>query len=323
VLPEVGDQDYTSIVLANPSGADASVTIDLVGADGALRSRNQITIPRAASYSADLRSGVFAGVIVDPSDYVRVSSSEGLLPYELFGRNSKDFAVVAGQDLNNGSAALYSPQYVVGGPYRSTLSLVNLDPTPGTVTLALMGDDGLQIGNTQTLAVAAGGKIFVSDQTFFQGASSNPSQLTQGYVKVTSDGVRLSGDIVYSATAQGAFSTALPLVSSLLQSMVLGHVASNDTYFTGLSILNPNTTGTSVEIDLYDSSGQLERTVTQSIGGGQRTSRLLTEYFPALVGQDRHSGYIKISADQNIACFAVFGTSSLSVLSAIPAQPLP
>jgi hypothetical protein len=78
-----------------------------------------------------------------------------------------------------------------------------------------------------------------------------------------------------------------------------------------------------VEIDLYDSSGQLQGTVTRSIGGGQRTSGLLTEYFPALVGQDRHSGYIKISADQSIACFGIFGTSSLSVLSAIPAQPLP
>jgi len=323
VLPELGDQDYTSIVLANPSSADASVTVDLVGSDGTPRSRIQFTIPRSAAYSADLRSAVFAGITVDPSDYVRVSSGEGLLPYELFGSNSKDFAVVAGQDLNKGSAVLYSPQYAVGGAYRSTLSLVNLDPMPGTVTLALMGDDGLQIGNTQKLSIAGGGKIFVSDQAFFQGVSSNPSQLTQGYVKVTSDGVRLSGNVVFSATAPGAFLTALPLVSSLRQSVVLAHIASNDTYFTGLSILNPNKTDTSVEIDLYDSSGQLERTVTQSIGGGQRTAELLTEYFPALVGQDRHSGYIKISADQEIACFGVFGTNSLSVLSAIPCQPLP
>ncbi len=49
-------------------------------------------------------------------------------------------------------------------------------------------------------------------------------------------------------------------------------------------------------------------------------SRLLTDYFPALVGQTRLSGYIKVTVDQGVACFGVLGTNNLSVLSAIPAQ---
>jgi hypothetical protein len=321
VLPETGSYDFTTIFLGNPNSADASVTMDLVKADGTVRSSSQVSIPAFGTYSADLSTAAFAGISTDPSDYLRVSSSQGLLPYEYFGNQSKDFSVLAGQDTGGGSAALYSPQYVVGGGYTSTLSIVNLDSVPGTVTLALIGDNGSRIGAAQALPIPAGGKIFVSDQAFFQVAGTN-SQI-QGYVKVTSDGVRISGNIAYGASGQGTFSTALPLVSTLRQSLVLSQVASNRTYFTGLAILNPNDTAARVQIDRYDSGGSLVETTTQILAAGQRISRLMTEYFPSLVGQDVHSGYIKLTADKGIASFGVFGTQSLSVLSAIPAQVVP
>ena len=114
--------------------------------------------------------------------------------------------------------------------------------------------------------------------------------------------------------------TALPLVSTLQQSLVLSHVASNGTYFTGLSILNPNNTNANVKIDVYTSDGTLDKSTTQAIPAGHRVSRLLTEYFPDLVGQNRTSGYVRVNSDIGVACFGVFGTQRLSVLSAIPAQ---
>jgi hypothetical protein len=52
----------------------------------------------------------------------------------------------------------------------------------------------------------------------------------------------------------------------------------------------------------------------------QKKSKLLTEFFPALVGQDLASGYILINSTQPIASFSLFGTNSSSVLSAIPPQ---
>jgi hypothetical protein len=320
VLPETGSQDYTTLLIANPNPEIALLTIDLVSTDGTVRSSIQTSIPSYGTYSADLLTATFAGVDTNPSDYVRVVSSQGLLPYEFFGNISKDVAVLAGQDLNAGSTTLYSPQYVAGGGLNSSLSIVNLDSTSGTVTLTWFKDDGSQI-STKGVSINANGKIYVSDPSFFLGSS--PIQTTAGYVKVTSSGVRLSGNVVFFDAINGIFSTALPLVSTLQQSVVLSHVASNASYFTGLAILNPNSADTTVQIQLYTAAGQLDTSVTKVIPAGHRISQVLTEYFPALAGQDRTSGYIKVIADNGIASFGVFGTTSLSVLSAIPAQPAP
>jgi len=320
VLPESGSQDFTSLILVNPNSTGASAEIDLIATDGTVRASVQPTIDAHASYSADLTAATFNGVAANPADYVLVHSAQGLIGYEYFGNVSRDAAVLAAQDADIGATSLYSPQYVVGGPWNSTLSIVNLDSVSGLVTLKWVGDDGTQIGSTRTVTVSAGGKLYIPDPSFFLGSSAPPTQVTGGYVRITSSGIRLAGSVVFSDAAKGAFMTALPLVSALQKSQVLSHVASNDTYFTGISIMNPNSSDTTVTIDLYTSSGNLVESVTRVIPASHRTSQLVTQYFPDQVGQDWHSGYIRVTADKGVACFGVFGTQSLSVLAAIPAQ---
>ena len=320
ILPETGGQDYNTLFLTNASGTDASVTVGLVDVNGSVRSSLQTIIPAYGTYSGDLLTAIFAGVDAVPSDYILVNSSQGLVSYEFFGNVSKDVAVLAGQDAGAAATSLYSPQYVVGGPWSSTISIVNLDSAQGTVTLRWFGDDGSQIGTTQTLPIAANGKAYISDQAFFQDSAAMPGQVTQGYVVVASSGIHISGSVVFSEPVQGTFSSALPLVSTLGRSQVLSHVASNGTYYTGLAVLNPNSTNAQVKIELYAPDGTLSMSATQTVAPGQRISRLLTELFPDLVGQDWHAGYVKLTADVGVACFGVFGTQNLSVLSAIPAQ---
>ena len=324
VFTEIGNHDFNRILLSNPNPETALVSINLMKSDGTVRNKIQTTIPGYETFTADLGVEIFSGISTDPSDYIGISSSIGLIPYEFFGSNTADRAILAGQDSSQGSSSIYSPQYVVGGPYRSTLSIVNLDSAPGTLTLTFYDDSGDQIGITKTIPIASNGKIFVSDPEFFQSASASPlTGPIQGYVKITSDGVKLTGNVVYSSEGTRAFVAALPLVTTLLQSSILGQVASNLTYFTGLSMLNPGGSEAGVRMDLYDSSGQLQSSLKQTIAGRHRISRLLTEYFPSLIGQDVHSGYIRIISDKAIACFGVFGTNELSVLSAIPVQPMP
>ncbi len=324
VLPEISNQDFTGIQLANPSSTAASVRLDLMKADGSLQATSQQTIQAGGTLSADLYADVFHGIAADPSAYLRVRSSQNLLAYEAMGGNSKDLALLAGQDAGGGASLLYSPQYVIGGPWRSTLSIVNLDGTDGTLTLKLISDLGVQIGPTRFVNIAGGGKVYVSDQAFFGDLTSgNPDQIVQGYVEVTGLGLHLAGSVVFGDAQQGIFSSALPLVSTLQNSMIFSHIASNDTYYTGLAIANPNAVSAKANIDLYRSDGQLVASVTQSIPAGWRISRLLTEYFPSLVGQSWTSGYFRVTVDQGVACFALFGTTGYSVLSAIPAQPVP
>jgi hypothetical protein len=247
-------------------------------------------------------------------------SGKGVIPYQSFGKPTLSLAVLAGQDSSAGASTIYSPQYVVGGSWRSTLSVINLDSSPGRLTLRLIGDEGGQLGATRTLPIGGNGKVHIADQMFFAGARETP---IQGYVEISSDGVRLSGSVVFGDRHNEAFATALPLVREPQETMIFSHIASDARYFTGLALLNPNESEATATIDLYRSDGILEATTTELIPAKRRISRLVTEYFPELAGVERSSGYIRVKVDMAVASFALFGTRDLSVLSAIPAQRAP
>jgi len=140
---------------------------------------------------------------------------------------------------------------------------------------------------------------------------------------VRSDGVRLAGSVVFGDPERSRFASALPLVGELQREMVFSQLVSNETYFTGLALLNPGDEEVAVQIRLYDELGAVIASKEERIAGRRRVSRLLTEYFPQLVGQNRSLGYIRVSADRGVASFALFGTQDLSALSAVPAPKIP
>jgi hypothetical protein len=170
------------------------------------------------------------------------------------------------------------------------------------------------------LPISAKGKIHVADQAFFV---SPDSTLKQGYVEITSAGIPLAGSVVFENPSHTAYSAALPLVSSPQYRLVFGHVASNGTFFTGLSLINPNDSAARTIIQVFDRNGNQVAAKIEDIPARGRKSQLLTEYFPALAGGDISSGYITVNSNLKLGGFALFGTNRLSVLSAIPAQTAP
>lgn len=130
----------------------------------------------------------------------------------------------------------------------------------------------------------------------------------------------MAGSVVFGDPEGARFSAALPLVSELQSSLLFAHVASDDTYFTGLAVLNPNQTEAKAVIELFSSDGALQASVNALIPAGQRKARVLTELFPSMIGENQTSGYIRVTADMPLAGFALFGTNDLSVLSAVPPQ---
>ena len=105
--------------------------------------------------------------------------------------------------------------------------------------------------------------------------------------------------------------------------MVFSQLVSNETYFTGLAILNPNATPATVQIDVYDDQGRVLASKSETIGAGKRVSQLVIQYFQQLGGQNYAAGYIRVQSSAGVASFALFGTNSLSALSAVPAQDRP
>ena len=320
VLPEIQEKGFTRVHVTNANNETATIIIDLLRANGTLHTSATLLVSSNGALVADVFGELFAGVAPAASDYLRVTSSKGVLPFEMIGENGQDMAMLGGLDRNGGGSALYAPQYVVGGQYKSTLSIINLDPAPGTMHLRLFGENGIQIGESRVMSISGNGKVYIDDQSFFIPAGQD---ILQGYVQVVSDGIRVTGSVTFGDVKGKGFTTALPMVSTLLNSVLFGHIASNDIYFTGFALLNPNNEETIASVALYSAAGLLQNSKEVRIPARQRKSGVLTEFFPELIGQDRTSGYVKVMADKGMASYAVFGTNKLSALSAIPPQIAP
>ena len=324
ILPEVGESGFNRIYLANPGTASVSVTLNLIKSDGTVRAGTTRQIDSSGVLAADLYTDVFPQAVADPSDYLWITATGGVVPYGLLAQSGKDIRILNGQNTAKGAAQLYSPQYVVGGPWRSTISVINLESRAAAVTMHFVPDDSSKAEKTVRLEIPANGKLYVSDQrTFLDPGVDLTRTVTQGWVEIASDGARLIGSVAFGNAGSQNFASALPLVGEVNRSVIFSHAASNATWFTGVALLNPGSISAQATIDLYGASGNLEATATTDVPAKGRKSRLLTELFPMLVGMDRTSGYIRVTSTWPLASFALFGTNSLSVLSAIPAQPAP
>jgi hypothetical protein len=321
------------ILVAKPGSEAANLSFELVRSDGQPAAQRIINLG-SKSIADFLLPDLFPSAVVQTSDYIRVTSSSGVVGFQLYGKKGRYIAGMNGQNTSGGARKLFCPQYVTGGEdYRTDLSIINLDNLAGNVTLTLYGNDGRPLGNSQQVPIAAYGKLFISDQKFFLDPGN---KITDGYLVISSSGLsaqglgpKLTGSVVFGDPARSRFSTALPLIKSLSRSYIISHVANNDIYFTGLALLNTNEEKITVAIQIYDEKGTLLVQTQQKLLAGQRISRLLWQYIPIFEEVNRTGGYIQLTevgdAKQktNFACFALFGTKDLSVLSAIPPQIAP
>lgn len=100
---------------------------------------------------------LFPNSIADSSDHIRVTSTKDVVPFEYLGKSGAYVEGLNGQDTGAGAIILYFPQYVAGGSpafYRTTLSVVNLESTAGTVFFKLLKDDGSPVGRIQSRSIA-------------------------------------------------------------------------------------------------------------------------------------------------------------------------
>jgi hypothetical protein len=317
LFPEIDAAGFTQIQVVNPNIERANVTLELMDAGGNVRS----SISRDVAANGVLRESLailFPGVAPRSTDYLRGSSTRPVSPLEIFGSSGRYIAALNGRDRLGGATVLYAPQYAVGGrDWATSMSIVNLDSTAGTVTFRLVGDDGSQVGS-RTLAIEPRSKLFIDDQKFFFDPGNS---LATGYVQITGSGIKLAGSVVFGDPAHAVFLSALPLVAGSARTMYVSQVASDDMYYTGMAILNPGNTDANLVLELFDKAGVLVTSAQERIPSLRRKSQLLTQYFPGLREQQVRGGYIRITSDTGLTAFALYGTRQ--ALSAVPVQVVP
>jgi hypothetical protein len=316
VLPALEEQGYTLIMIQNPNPQPALVKLELVSSTGAVRQSVNLRIAPMGSLIDSITSDIlFPEIELDPLDYVRGSSNIGTLPIQMLGRRGSQLKALHGQDANRFAGVVYAAQYATGDAYSSHISVVNLDPWEGIVNATMVADGG-QAENTRVLKIPAHGKMRIDDEVLF--GQRNPGNI-QGYVRIEGN-VDMAGYLHIEEAESGRFGSLLPLTSQLETSMVFSQLASNDTYFTGIAMVNPNPANATATLSVHDSDGRIVASTTLTVPARGRIVRVLTEYFPALSGQERSSGYVRLESDVGLASFALFGTKDFSVLSSVPSQ---
>ncbi len=323
VLPEVWAAGFTEVHLVNPSDETAAITIDLMDARGFPKGPTfHGNIGAAGSLASDLRD-LFPGVTPSRDDYILVNSNPAVVGFEYFGEEGRFTAGLNGQEgavYDRGrdvGAQLMAPQYAQGAGIGTRFSVVNLEDRDGFVDFQLHADGLTGPSLVHRIEIPAKGKIQIDDPAFFGWTGTG---VLTGFVEVSSP-LRFAGNVAFGDFAR--FASALPLVNRSPRELIFSHVASDETFFTGLAIVNyvgnwvPEA---DVTIEVVGADGVVIASKTETLELGARKSQLITEYFPELSTRALRSGYIRVSCPDGVAAFALFGTWNLSALSAIPGQ---
>lgn len=317
IIAEV--QNNAEISLVNPDNSQAAIAvISLVNNQGVLQDTQPVQIPPNGRFS-NVVSNMFSSSLIGAGGYLSVNSSLGLAATEVFGVADVYTAALNAVETSGGARELFSPQYVVeGGVWKTTLTLINLESSSTTISLRLLGDNGAQIGQTASVALPGKGRAVLSDPAIFGVNASGP--IVQGYVRISSGTTRVAGYVRFGDPADAQFQTALPFVTQGRNEVIYSQVAQDATFFTGVAIINATPDPATVTVTVFNTDGAQVGSGQLTIQSNARISKLLSEILPVLPPMSK--GYFRVSSNRPVFSFGVFGTNTLSVLSAVPPQAL-
>jgi hypothetical protein len=314
---------FTTFEMFNPSTATATAGLTLYDSNGTLISTSSRSINAYGTVTQGFED-LFPGISLNSFNggYVIGQSDVSLVVRETFG-NSLDSNVLpgqAGQALNT----IYLPHFASGGGYTTELTLVNADLTlAANLTVTLLDDNGTQIASPATISIQPRAQTIQTLAVLFPGLTAS---LTTGYIRIdeaqTFKGPfgfmpSIVGSLRFSL-ANGSSSSALPLITPSASEFVYSHVAEAAGYWTGIAILNTNSTSASVSLQVFTAGGASLGTKTLTLQPGQKTAQLLDGLVPAAAGKS--GGYIHITSSVPVTSFSLFGTNDGRSLSAIPLQ---
>jgi hypothetical protein len=319
IFTDIERDGYNALSLVNSNSEVAEVTVDLVKADGSIRNSVKLPINPKGMVIADLYADLFTEMVPEATDYVRVHATQEIRPFDFLHRDYGDLAILEGQDASAraGATMLYAPNYVHDDSARTSVSVINLSPLAGMVSLRLISDDGTLLGVQRQVTIPAGGKLYIEDPAFF--LAHEPRGAISGYVEIISDGPRLSGSVLYGDSSRQAAYTAMPLAADLGTSTLFNYVASSDIYSSRIAIVNPGKTPATVTASLHATDGTMLESTQFVVLAQRRLTNGVETYFPTLVGANQTGGYVRIASSSPTASYMELGMST--ALAVIPSQP--
>lgn len=316
----VSEGDFTTeINVVNPGSTEVEASYKLFG-ESLTQITKTIKIPPKGVLRHD--AGRLFGLAKIPAGaHVRVSANGPIAGFEFVRNRKGDLVGTNAVPERAQLAELYFPQMAVLGPWKTEIGLTNLSNSPVILTLtAYKGDGTLYTApNLKTNPVnrnldkQASVRLDAAQLFGFTG-----NQTLDGWIKVTATSSAVSGYVVYGLPGSGA--SALVAAAQAGRKIALfSHIATlENTFFTGLALLNPGSLAANVRIMAFGKNGASLGSFDTVIPPGQRVSRLINE----LIGgaDKRGDGFIWVKSDVPLYSTSLFGTYSLSALANIPPQ---
>ena len=314
---EYDDDRSTEIHVGNPTIFDNPVEIELWTSSGIVETY-ETTLgakEKAEHRIEDLFPGLtkgFVGYAIVRGDY-DVSAVELLVTED-------SMAALNGQVRIPGSSVseeLYSAQLATGGGASETrLNVVNTTGLAAGLVVRAVGENGASLAPAVNVQLGPGEQLERDVGPLF-GFDSNV--LTVGSIVIESSITGILGDVAFGDPSSArAFRASLPLDPRPSKTAAFAQVANGAGFFTGFAAFNPNGSATAVTIATFAANGASTGSGSLNLAAGGRVSKLLPEVVASSAGQV--GGYFTVTSDLPISSFSLFGTQTLSALSAVPAQ---
>jgi hypothetical protein len=324
-LPVVFHQGITPFNLLeiyNPGTAYAPVNLRLLDGNGNQVATQSTTIVPGGTLLGDFRQIFNIDLQSFQGGYIQGDSVLPLIVRENFGNAFESNVLDVKAEISQTSYSI--PHFASGAQYSTELTLVNTDPSfIADVTLTPFNDGGVEIASPVNVKIMPGAQAIRTVASLFPGLGSS---LVTGSIQVAVKATN-RGPILYAppllgcvrfANIDGSASASLPLLITPSNDFVYSHLAQDQSWFTGVAVLNQNVEPAYVTVEVYTSEGAPTGSYTTTLQPGERFSKLVYELIPASQGQ--LGGYVRVSSNVYVTSFALFGTNDLRSLSAIPPQ---
>jgi len=213
---------------------------------------------------------------------------------------------------------LYFAQMADGGGYVTSIVLVNPGTADLNATLETLKSDGSPLtvtlngatGTSFTQTIKARGSLFLM-------TSGKGEQTSTGWVRVRGT-EPLGGSLVYSYFSGGKAISEAGLDPSLPVTQFCFTVDTRQGNFSGLAVVNPNSTPLEIRYVLYDVEGNLKAEASQQLGSMQHAAKLIGEIFPTANLNDFTGTVTAISSGGMILATTLRFDSEVSRFASIP-----
>jgi len=249
--------------------------------------------------------------------YLRVQSTQGLTFSEVYG-GANSMAVLNGIDMSkfSGVTMLFSPQFATVPPFKTILNVINGNKNAAGVTITLRNPDGSVIGNPAVVTLAPGAQLKDDLIAIF---NNNPAaQNAVGWLEIDTTVDLVVGTISFT-DADGVCLTSFELQGTPLTDFLFPLAAQNNTYLTGISLLNAGAETAVIKIELWAPDGTLYRSSTVNLSSGTRTAQYLNQLFSNL--GSLLVGNVRVHSNKPIFGFGLLHDGGVNFISALPPIP--